>query len=199
MFTGIIETRGVIRAVDDESSGRRLTIEAPTIADTLQPGQSVAVDGACLTVESRDESTFSVFLAAETIDRTTFGTSIPDTTVNLERAMPADGRFDGHLVQGHVDGIAVVRDVERRGEDWWYEFEVPASLARYVVEKGSIALDGISLTVAASEDRIFAVTIIPTTYAETTIGDRSPGDRVHVEVDVIAKYVESLQSTRDNG
>ena len=199
MFTGIIEARGVIRTVDDESSGRRLTIEAPTIADTLQPGQSVAVDGACLTVESRDESVFSVFIAAETIDRTTFGTIPPDTAVNLERAMPADGRFDGHLVQGHVDGTAVIRDVERRGEDWWYEFEVPASLAHYVVEKGSIALDGISLTVAASEDRLFAVTIIPTTHAETTIGDRSPGDRVHVEVDVIAKYVESLLSTRDDG
>lgn len=198
MFTGIIETRGEIRAVNDDQSGRRLSIAAPAIAETLAPGQSVAVDGACLTVESRDGDAFSVFLADETIERTTFGTCEPGAGVNLERAMPADGRFDGHFVQGHVDGTATVRAVERRGDDWWYEFGLPASLDRYIVEKGSIAIDGISLTVAAVEEATFAVTIIPTTHAETTIGDRTPGDRVHVEVDVIAKYVESLLPDRDD-
>ena len=192
MFSGIIEALGEVRTIEDEPSGYRMRIEAPAIANEVSPGQSVAVDGACLTVEDRDDASFSVFLATETIDRTTFGDYHPGRSVNLERSMPANGRFDGHLVQGHVDGTGTIQAVEERGEDWWYRLSVPAQLDRYVVEKGSIAIDGISLTVAAVADGDVAVTIIPTTLMNTTIKQRTPGDHVNIEVDIVAKYVESL-------
>jgi len=191
MFTGIVEATGEIAGVDTGPEGTRLRIRAPFAAD-LTEGQSVSVDGTCLTVEDGGGASFSVFLASETIDRTTLGGRGVGDAVNLERALPAEGRFEGHIVQGHVDGTAAIRDVRRVGEDWTYEFELPPDLAGYVVEKGSIALDGISLTVADRGEEAFSVAIVPTTYEETTLSGRGPGDRVNVEVDVLAKYVESL-------
>jgi riboflavin synthase len=190
MFTGIVEETGAVRRAVDEAGGRRLRIAAPY--DDLRHGQSVAVSGACLTVEAYGDGWFEVFLASETVDRTYLGDVREGDAVNLERAMRADGRFDGHLVQGHVDATAEVSAVESVGDDWRFEFSLPESVARYVVEKGSVAVDGISLTVASRDDDAFAVAVIPTTYDLTTLSAKSVGDPVHLEVDVVAKYVERL-------
>ena len=190
MFTGIVEGTGEVCDVTATNDGRRLRVAAPF--DDLHEGQSIAVSGACLTVEAFGDGWFEVFTAAETLDRTYLGDLAPGDAVNLERALPADGRFDGHLVQGHVDGVTTVESVDRVGEDRWFEFALPDGLARYVVEKGSIALDGISLTVAERGAETFGVAVVPTTRDLTTLSQRTPGDPVHVEVDVVAKYVESL-------
>ena len=213
MFTGIVETTGEIVAIDSDADGRRLTISAPGL-DDLHHGQSISVSGVCLTVEEYgegdgdnsgdgdapgdsepDDSTwFEVFLAAETVDKTYLGELAVGDTVNIERALAADGRFDGHVVQGHVDTVTTVTEIERVGDDWRFSFRLPDGYGQYIVDKGSICLDGISLTVAdidrAAES--FAVAIIPTTYEVTTLREKSPGDPVHVEVDVIAKYVERM-------
>jgi len=194
MFTGIVEATGEVRAVEDTDEGRRLRIG--TDFEDLEHGQSISVSGACLTVEeSVDGEWFSVFLAEETIDRTFFDSIGEGDSVNLERAMPADGRFDGHIVQGHVDATATVEGIEQVGGDdgdWRFTFSLPADSERYVVEKGSITVDGISLTVADRTEDDFAVAIIPTTYDVTTLSEKSVGDPVHLEVDVIAKYVERM-------
>ncbi len=195
MFTGIVEAVGEVTEVAADEDGRRLTVAAP-FAGTLAPGQSVSVSGTCLTVEAAGGGTFEVFLAAETVSRTSLGELEAGDGVNLERAMPADGRFDGHLVQGHVDATTELLDVEAVGEDWTCTFALPDGLERYVVEKGSIALDGVSLTVADRLEDRFTVAIIPTTYRETTFDEREPGDRLNVEVDVLAKYVERQLAER---
>ncbi|GAB7019521.1 riboflavin synthase [Halostagnicola bangensis] len=194
MFTGIVEETGEIVSREQTEDGLRFRIAADTVATGLEHGQSISVSGACLTVERfEDRSWFEVFLASETVDRTYLGELDEGDVVNLERAMPADGRFDGHVVQGHVDAVATVEAVESVGEDWYFEFALPEGYDRYVVEKGSITLDGISLTVAElTEDGNVTVAIIPTTYDETALSEKSPGDPVHLEVDVLAKYVERL-------
>lgn len=194
MFTGIVEGTGEIREVISTPDGRRLRLDAP-FASELSAGQSINVSGACLTVEKQANSWFEVFLAEETVSRTTLGTHTSGDVVNLERSLAIDGRLDGHIVQGHVDGTAEIRNIESVGEDWMYSFSLPTDLGRYVVEKGSIALDGISLTVADRDAESFSVAIIPTTLEETTLSDREIGDRVNVEVDVLAKYVERLLQT----
>jgi len=197
MFTGIVEAVGEVTAVDVTEDGRRLRIAAP-FADELDAGESVSVSGACLTVERFSDGWFEVFLAAETVARTSLGDLEAGDGVNLERALPAEGRLDGHFVQGHVDGTTEVTDVRPVGEDWTFEFALPDGLERYVVEKGSIALDGVSLTVAGLDDEAgtFSIAIIPTTYGETTFSELAPGDAVNVEVDVLAKYVERLVESR---
>lgn len=191
MFTGIIETTGEIVAVEDAAEGRRIQVSAP-FSETLEHGQSVAVSGACLTVEAFDADSFELFLSEETLERTYLDSAAVGDPVNLERALPADGRFDGHFVQGHVDGVAEVTEIERVGDDWTFGFSLPEELRRYVVEKGSIAVDGISLTVADLRGEDFTVAIIPATYELTTLASKSVGDPVHIEVDVVAKYVERL-------
>jgi riboflavin synthase len=199
MFTGIVEETGRVERVEDTDGGRRLRIG--TTFEDLTAGASIAVDGACLTVEEFEPGAwFSVFLASETIDRTTFEGVEAGDSVNLERAMAADERFDGHVVQGHVDGTTEIHAVERVGDDWAYTFALPPELGRYVVEKGSVALDGISLTVARLDDEAgtFSVAIIPTTHEETTLSEKAAGDRVHVEVDVFAKYVERISASADS-
>ncbi|WP_135305321.1 riboflavin synthase [Haloarcula amylovorans] len=210
MFTGIVEATGEIREVVDDEDGRRIRIGAPF--SDLESGQSISVSGACLTVEAfADGEWFEVFLARETLDRTFFDRLTEGATVNLERAMPADGRFDGHIVQGHVDATAEIVGIEREGGgpasdasgissserseydgDWTFSFSLPDAQRDYLVEKGSITVDGISLTVAARDDDRFDVAIVPTTYEETTLSAKSVGDPVHLEVDVVAKYVEQL-------
>jgi len=216
MFTGIVEETGEIVARERTDDGLRLRIGADEVATGLEHGQSISVSGACLTVERYDEGAwFEVFLATETVERTYLGDLEVGDAVNLERAMPADGRFDGHVVQGHVDAVATVTNVEsveeseaqsaserstgdEPGGDWFFEFELPEGYDRYVVEKGSITLDGISLTVAdldADAGRV-TVAIIPTTYDMTTLSEKEPGDPVHLEVDVLAKYVERLLEAR---
>ncbi|RNJ25636.1 riboflavin synthase [Halosegnis longus] len=191
MFTGIIETTGEVLAREQTADGLRLRLAAH-FADELTHGQSVAVSGACLTVEEQTDDSFSVFLAEETVEVTYLGDLAVGDTVNLERALPADGRFDGHIVQGHVDGVGEVMGIEQVEEDWYFEFSLPESMGQYVVSKGSITIDGISLTVADIDADGFAVAIIPATYEITTLSEKSVGDPVHLEVDVIAKYVESI-------
>lgn len=190
MFTGIVEETGTIHATETTPDGRRLWIE--TSFPNLSQGQSVSVSGVCLTVEDVTDDLFEVFISEETVERTYLGMLEAGTTVNLERAMPADGRFDGHIVQGHVDGTAEVTTIEQVGEDWRFAFSVPPNLASYVVEKGSITVDGISLTVASLDADSFEVAIVPETYEMTSLDAKDVGDGVHLEVDVVAKYVESL-------
>jgi riboflavin synthase len=191
MFTGIVETTGEVQAVIDDEGGRRMRIGAPF--EGLDHGQSISVSGVCLTVEkAADGEWFEVFLAQETLARTFFDNLDGGDQVNLERAMPADGRFDGHIVQGHVDTTAEIVGIEQEGEDWTFTFSLPEAHRNYLVQKGSITVDGISLTVADRRSEEFDVAIIPTTYAETTLSEKSVGDPVHLEVDVVAKYVEQL-------
>ncbi|WP_336325979.1 riboflavin synthase [Halovenus sp. HT40] len=190
MFTGIVEETGEVLDIEETAEGKRLTLS--TTFDGLTVGQSISVSGACLTVEEFDERSFEVFTATETLEKTYLGELEVGDVVNLERALPADGRFDGHFVQGHVDSTATVTEIEQLGDDWEFTFELPEDLAPYVVDKGSITVDGISLTVAAQDGEKFAVAIIPETYNITTLSEKSVGNPVHLEVDVIAKYVESL-------
>jgi riboflavin synthase len=195
MFTGIVETTGEVLTISDTDGGRRVTIESPF--DALSEGQSIAVEGVCLTVEEFDEESFSVFLAKETLDRTFFDRLEEGDVVNLERALPADGRFDGHFVQGHVDATAEILDVETVGEDWEFTFSIPEGQDKYIVEKGSIAIDGISLTVASRDEDAITIAIIPETYEITSLSEKDVGDFVHVEVDVMAKYVERMLEADD--
>ncbi|MXR42557.1 riboflavin synthase [Halobaculum sp. WSA2] len=203
MFTGIVETAGEVVGREETPDGLRLRVAAGGL-DDLHHGQSIAVSGVCLTVEEfgaidaddpapgDDRSWFSVFLAAETVARTYLDDLREGDAVNIERALAADGRFDGHVVQGHVDTTAEITEIERVGEDWRFTFSIPEGFGRYVVDKGSVALDGISLTVAEKRDGEFDVAIIPTTYELTNLGGKEVGDPVHVEVDVVAKYVEEM-------
>lgn len=193
MFTGIIEATGVVAGVTDTPDGRRVRVETDAF-DAYEHGQSIAVSGVCLTVEEFDESGFSVFTAQETLDATTLSDVGVGDRVNLERALPAGGRLDGHIVQGHVDTTTTVEGIEAVGEDWRFTFALPGGYERYVARKGSVALDGISLTVASVDDAAgtFDVAIIPTTYEETSLADRAVGDSVNFEIDVIARYVERL-------
>ncbi|WP_135820478.1 riboflavin synthase [Halostella litorea] len=194
MFTGIVEGTGEVLAAESTEDGLRLRIG--TGFDDLEHGQSVSVSGTCLTVEEHGDGAegawFETFLAAETRAKTYLGELAPGDRVNLERALRADDRLDGHFVQGHVDATTEVVDVREVGEDWEFEFALPADHARYVVDKGSVSLDGISLTVAERGEGTFTVAVVPTTYDLTTLSDKEPGDPVNVEVDVIAKYAEQL-------
>ena len=190
MFTGIVEETGTVTDVTDTEGGRRLRLE--TTFDDLHHGQSISVAGVCLTVEEYGDDWFEVFLAAETVEKTYLGTVEVGDVLNLERALRADGRFDGHIVQGHVDTTTEVTAVEQVGEDWFFEFSLPEGFGQYVVNKGSVTLDGISLTVADKRADSFTVAIIPTTYELTSLSEKTVGDPVHLEVDVVAKYVESM-------
>ena len=198
MFTGIVEELGTVEHLELAETSARLTLRGPLVTSDAVHGASISVNGVCLTVidpEVRGD-TFTVDVMAETLSRTGLGDLTPGAPVNLERAMAASSRFGGHIVQGHVDGTATV--VERVPGDRWevVTFTLPDDLARYVVEKGSITVDGVSLTVSAVTDATFSVSLIPTTLELTTLGRRGVGDTVNLEVDVLAKYVERLLSTR---
>jgi riboflavin synthase len=190
MFTGIVEETGEIVDVTDTDGGRRLRLR--TTFDDLHHGQSISVSGVCLTVEEYGDDWFEVFLAAETVEKTYLGDVAVGDAVNLERALKAEGRFDGHIVQGHVDTTVEVSEIEQVGEDWFFEFSLPSEYGQYVVDKGSVTLDGISLTVADKRADSFTVAVIPTTYELTALSEKAVGDAVHLEVDVVAKYVESM-------
>jgi riboflavin synthase len=194
MFTGIVEGTGTVVALTHSGSGHgaRLEVDAPWPPGELAVGDSVAVDGCCLTVVARTPGGFAADLVAETLRRTALGRLATGARVNLERPLALGGRLGGHLVQGHVDGVGRVLDRRPAGEGEEVRVELPEELARYVVEKGSIAVDGVSLTVAAAGPDWFAVALVPHTLAATTLGERGPGDPVHLEVDVVAKYVERL-------
>ena len=188
MFTGIVEEVGRVAA----ASATGLSVEASTVMDDLKVSDSISLNGTCLTVTSRNESTFSVDTVPETLRRTNLGALKAGDPINLERPMTAEGRFGGHIVQGHVDGTGRVLTVERDGEAHNFKFEAGDSIMRYVVEKGFVAVDGTSLTVVDCDYRTFSVTIVPYTWENTVFGSLSPGDTVNLEVDIIAKYVERL-------
>ncbi|WP_265446844.1 riboflavin synthase [Flexivirga meconopsidis] len=195
MFTGIVEELGSIESLELQGDSATLRVAASTVLQGAEHGASIAVNGVCLTLVDFDDSQFSVDVMAETLERSSLGALQSGAPVNLERAVRADGRLGGHIVQGHVDGTAAL--VSRTERDHWTEvvFALPESLAPYVVEKGSVALDGVSLTVAAVTEDTFTVCLIPTTLTLTTLGRRQVGDVVNVEVDVLAKYVERLVAT----
>ncbi|MFI0416918.1 riboflavin synthase [Spongiactinospora sp. 9N601] len=192
MFTGIVEELGEVVAVEPRDGAARLSIRGATVSADAAYGASIAVNGVCLTVAGLDGDVFTADVMPETLRRSTLGGLGAGDRVNLERALRADGRLGGHIVQGHVDGTGVVLSREP-GTDWHdVRFSLGDDLERYVVEKGSIAIDGVSLTVTAVAPGEFAVALIPTTLRETTLGLRAPGEPVNLEVDVIAKYVERL-------
>lgn len=195
MFTGIIEEMGEVLAVRESAETVVFTVRGRTVTADSRHGDSIAVNGVCLTVidpKGSTDGTFSVELVPETLKRSSLAAVTVGTTVNLERAMAVGGRLGGHIVQGHVDGVAVLiaRTPAERSDE--LRFSLPPELARYVVEKGSITVDGVSLTVAAVAPGEFSVALIPTTLAHTTLGTRRAGDTVNIEVDVVAKYVERL-------
>lgn len=191
MFTGIVEELGTVRSLDAQGDGIRIAIDATTVTDDAEMGASIAVNGCCLTVVEFDATGWSADAVPETMDRTNLGQLEVGSRVNLERPLRADGRFGGHVVQGHVDATTTIESITAQDDgSFRYRFALPAALSAYVVEKGSITLDGISLTVASLQGRSFDIAIIPHTAAVTTFGTRSAGDVVNVEVDVLAKYVE---------
>lgn len=194
MFTGIVEELGTIARLDRGTDSARLTVRGPLVTSDATHGASIAVNGVCLTVVEHADGEFTVDVMAETLSRSSLGSLRAGDRVNLERAMAAGGRFGGHVVQGHVDGTAQV--LERVPGDRWevVRLSLPAGLARYVIEKGSITVDGVSLTVASVDDTSFTVSLIPTTLDLTTLGHKGIGDLVNLEVDVLAKYVERLMS-----
>ena len=202
MFTGIIEETGKVEAVAKGSNSAVITIAAVKVLEDTKIGDSIAVNGVCLTVTSISGRKFSADVMAETLRRSSLGSLKHGSMVNLERAMAANGRFGGHIVPGHIDGVGVISSFEKEDNAVWVEIETPAKILRYIVEKGSITIDGISLTVAKLTDSSFAVSVIPHTGEETTLLNRNQGDIVNLENDIVGKYVERLMNfktdDRDN-
>jgi riboflavin synthase len=199
MFTGIIEGAGRIEALDKGADSAKLRVglaSAPEIAKGLKVAASIAVNGCCLTVVECARKHFAADLSGETLRRTSFGETKVGDTVNLERPLSANARLGGHFVQGHVDGVGRVTRIAQVGENCWLSVRVPEQLRRYVAEKGSIAIDGISLTVAGWHDGIADIAIIPFTYEHTNVKAMVRGDAVNLETDILAKYVESLIQSR---
>ena len=192
MFTGIVEEIGTIRAVRRGAHSSVLSIDCAAVLSDLKIGDSVAVNGVCLTATSRDEGGFTADVMHETLNRSSLGDLTTGSHVNLERAMAADGRFGGHIVSGHIDGAGRISAIQKDDNAIWYTVEAAPSLLRYVVEKGSITIDGVSLTVAAVGETWFSISAIPHTVAVTILGEKRNGDTVNLETDIIGKYVEKL-------
>ena len=192
MFTGLVEEIGVVEELEQLDDAVRIAVRAPKVTEDAAPGDSIAVDGVCLTMVDNVDGTFTADVMRETLNRSRLGTYQTGSEVNLERALAAGQRMGGHIVQGHVDGVAEV--VSRTPSEHWevVRFTLPRQLSRYVVEKGSIAVNGTSLTVSAVGEGYFEVSLIPTTLRETTAGTLAPGDPVNLEVDIVAKYVEKM-------
>ncbi|GAA0324479.1 riboflavin synthase [Actinoallomurus spadix] len=192
MFTGIVEELGEVIALEPAGDSARLTVRGPLVVSDAAHGASIAVNGVCLTVTDLKGDTFTVDVMKETLDRSSLAALEPGSPVNLERPVRPADRLGGHIVQGHVDGVG--RVVSREPGDRWevVTVELPRRLARYVAEKGSITVDGVSLTVVEARDDAFTIALIPTTLELTTLGRKGPGDPVNLEVDVVAKYVERL-------
>ncbi|WP_066943274.1 riboflavin synthase [Streptomyces lushanensis] len=192
MFTGIVEELGEVTAVENLGDSSRFRLRGPVVTEGARHGDSIAVNGVCLTVVDLGDGEFTADVMAETLKRSSLGALKTGSRVNLERPMAVGGRLGGHIVQGHVDGTGTI--VEREPSEHWeiVKISLPATLARYVVEKGSVTVDGVSLTVVDAGPDYFTISLIPTTLALTTLGIKAPGDPVNLEVDVIAKYVERL-------
>jgi riboflavin synthase len=192
MFTGLVEEQGSVVAIEPLGDSVRLTLRGPVVTSDASHGDSIAVNGCCLTVTDLDGDAFTADVMKESLARTSLGDLVVGSPVNLERAIAAGARLGGHIVQGHVDGLGSL--LERSSSDHWdvLRFSLPAELSRYVVEKGSITVSGVSLTVVEVNEETFTVSLIPTTLADTILGSLAPGDRVNLEVDIVAKYIERL-------
>jgi riboflavin synthase len=199
MFTGIVRERGIVVALERIGGGLRLSIDAPTTASDSDLGESVSVSGVCLTVVALDDNVISFDVVQETLGRTHLGALREGDVVNVEPALRGADQLGGHFVQGHVDGLGTVASVEAEGSGQRVWIEAAPELLRYCVEKGSIAVDGVSLTIAELDTQGFSVALIPFTLKETTLGSVRPGDAVNLEVDLLAKYVEKLVKTDDPG
>ncbi len=203
MFSGIIERVGRVLSVRDHGDGRRLVLDAPGYWDPLSPGSSVAVDGECLTLVSRDGDSAGFDVVPETLSCTTLGRRVAGDGVNLERSIAAGARLDGHFVQGHVDAVATVAAVERGPAGQRWRFALESATMRYIVPKGSVAVDGISLTVTEVRNGQFGVALVPHTLEHTTLGGKRPGDHVNIETDILARTVihaiESLSAGARGG
>lgn len=197
MFTGIIEETGTVAAVEPRSAGARLRITCRKVLEDAKEGSSIAVNGVCLTALDLHSDSFAADLAPETLRASNLGALKPGSLVNLERPMALSDRLSGHIVQGHVDATAEFIGMEFLGDgNWWLKIRIPPEIDRYLVYKGSIAIDGISLTIAKLDGDVLAITIIPHTYECTSLRDYRPGDRVNMECDILAKHVEKLMSLR---
>lgn len=196
MFTGIVEELGTVEAVEEQGDAIRLSIRSAIVLEGTGLGDSIAVNGCCLTVVEHDGVVWTADVMQETLDKTSLAGVRPGDTVNLERAVTADKRLGGHIVQGHVDGVGTI--VTRTPSEHWEVVEVslPDGLGKYLVDKGSITVDGVSLTVVEAGPDSFTVSLIPETLARTTLGRRQPGDRVNLEADILAKHVEKLLEAR---
>jgi riboflavin synthase len=192
MFTGIVEELGTVEAIEDQGDAVRLSVRGPLVVSDAGAGDSIAVNGCCLTVVTHDGEVFTADVMRETLDKTSLGGFRPGSRVNLERAVTAEKRLGGHIVQGHVDGTGEI--LSRTPSEHWevVAIALPDGMGRYLVDKGSITVDGVSLTVVTASDDSFTVSLIPETLARTTLGLKQPGDTVNLEVDVIAKHVEKL-------
>jgi riboflavin synthase len=200
VFTGIVEALGRVARVEDREAGRRIWVDAPALAPALRPGDSVAVDGACLTVVLPEAESFAVDVIATTLARTIAGRYREGSRVNLERPLALGGRLDGHLVQGHVDGLGRLERCTIQGDTWLMDFWLPAEVAALTVERGSVAINGVSLTVSELlDDEACRVGVIPYTRAHTNLGELRPGDPVNVEGDLIGKYVGKVLAGRGQG
>ncbi|MBQ2925334.1 MAG: riboflavin synthase [Ruminiclostridium sp.] len=197
MFTGIVEEMGTIRSIRKGTHSAVLEIQAKVVLEDIHVGDSIAVNGVCLTATSFTPSTFTADVMHETLNRSSLAALHPGSRVNLERAMAANGRFGGHIVSGHVDGLGTVLSTQKDDNAIWYTIGASPEVLRYVVEKGSITIDGISLTVAKVDDQSFAISAIPHTVAVTVLQDRKPGDKVNLETDIIGKYVEKLLQPKE--
>ena len=196
MFTGIIEDKGKIARVEPKGQGKRLTIVCPAGLTELNPGDSISVNGACLTVVDKEAQTIVVDLSGETLEKTTLGKVREGEAVHLERALRLSDRLGGHLVTGHVDDIGVITEARKEGEFLRLRIRIPRRVSRYVIEKGSIAIDGVSLTVNESREEEIGLMLVPYTLEKTTLLDKRVGDRVNVEADLLGKYVEKLLDRR---
>jgi riboflavin synthase len=203
MFTGIIEHSGTIESLSIDRDGGRVTIYAPDVTASLAVSNSIAVNGCCLTVVALDKEHFSADLSGETIRKTSFGASSQGlkagNRVNLEQPLTAGKEFGGHFVLGHVDDVGSVSGLKPEGENWWYAVQVPETFARYIVPKGSITIDGVSLTVARWVNDIVEIAVIPFTYEHTNIRNRKVGDAVNLEGDILGKYIERHLEARQSG
>ena len=197
MFTGIVEEMGTIAGIQKGAKSAVLTIQAEKVFSDIHIGDSIALNGVCLTVTSFSGNTYTADVMNETLQRSSLGSLSVGSSVNLERAMAANGRFGGHIVSGHIDGTGTITQVKRDDNAIWYKIEASPHIMRYVVEKGSITVDGISLTVAKVEDNNFSISAIPHTVSQTVLKDRKEGDIVNLENDIIGKYVEKLLYVQD--
>lgn len=198
MFTGLIQEIGTIKVIKHSNNSILLTISANKVLDDIKIGDSIAVNGACQTVIEFDNNTFTVFASAETLSVTTFSSFKVGKMVNLERTLRLCDRLDGHMVSGHIDGIAILRAKNKSGDAFEFIFETENRLCNQIVKKGSVTIDGISLTVADINDTLFKIAVIPHTYENTNLHTLAIGDNVNIETDIIAKYVEKYLSSNDN-